>query len=85
MLSFPNILFFLFKNLMDLGIERLILPAASSSLHTWTTSFGFSIMTDADKLSFLDYTFLNFQGTTMCHKLLTRETDHIKKVCFPSF
>ncbi|PWA66085.1 Chromodomain-helicase-DNA-binding protein Mi-2 isogeny [Artemisia annua] len=67
------------KNLMDLGIERLILPAASSSLHTWTTSFGFSIMTDADKLNFLDYTFLNFQGTTMCHKLLTRETEHIKK------
>ncbi|GKB99776.1 hypothetical protein Tco_0985913 [Tanacetum coccineum] len=60
------------KNLMDLRIERLILPAVSSALHTWTTSFGFSIMDDVDKLNYLDYTVLNFQSTTMCYKLLKK-------------
>ncbi|PSS09497.1 Increased DNA methylation like [Actinidia chinensis var. chinensis] len=67
------------KKLTELGVERLVLPAVPSVLHTWTTSFGFSKMTDGERLSFLDYTFLDFQGTTMCQKLLkkTPSTDLI--------
>ncbi|PSR86176.1 Increased DNA methylation like [Actinidia chinensis var. chinensis] len=60
------------KKLMELGVERLVLPAVPSVLHTWTTSFGFSKMTDVERLNFLDYTFLDFQGTTMCQKLLKK-------------
>ncbi|KVI03678.1 Agenet-like domain-containing protein [Cynara cardunculus var. scolymus] len=48
----------------------LVLPAVSSVLHTWTRSFGFSLMTESEKLKFLGCTFLDFQGTRMCHKLL---------------
>ncbi|CAK9149220.1 unnamed protein product, partial [Ilex paraguariensis] len=58
------------KKLKGLGVERLVLPAIPSVLNTWTSSFGFSKMTEAEKLSFLDFTFLNFQGTTMCQKML---------------
>lgn len=57
---------------MELGVERLILPAVPSVLNTWTTSFGFSEMTASERLEFLRYTFLDFQGTVMCQKLLKK-------------
>ncbi|KAL4571150.1 hypothetical protein LXL04_017901 [Taraxacum kok-saghyz] len=60
------------KKLVELGVERLVLPAVPSVLDTWTSSFGFSIMTDSEKLEFLGYTFLDFQGTQMCQKRLVR-------------
>lgn len=55
---------------MELGVQRLILPAVPSVLHTWTTSFGFSKMMPSQRLQFVDYTFLDFQGAIMCQKLL---------------
>ncbi|KAG9134228.1 hypothetical protein Leryth_019166 [Lithospermum erythrorhizon] len=58
------------KKLMELGVERLVLPAVETALDTWTTSFGFSKMTMSDRLSLLNYTFLNFQGAIICQKLL---------------
>ncbi|KAL5844702.1 hypothetical protein ACOSQ4_010660 [Xanthoceras sorbifolium] len=60
------------RQLIELGVERLILPAVPGVLETWTTKFGFSKMTDNERLQFLDYTFLDFQDTTMCHKLLVK-------------
>ncbi|CBI15934.3 unnamed protein product, partial [Vitis vinifera] len=60
------------KKLMELGVERLVLPAVPSVLNTWTTSFGFSKMTDSERLRFLDYSFLDFQDTVMCQKLLMK-------------
>ena len=63
-----------FQRLRGLGVQRLILPAVSSVLHTWTTSFGFSKMTDSERLEFLNYTFLDFQETVMCQKLLQKNT-----------
>ncbi|KAG9158643.1 hypothetical protein Leryth_021989 [Lithospermum erythrorhizon] len=58
------------KVLVQLGVERLVLPAAPSVISTWITSFGFSKMKRSERLNFLDYTFLNFQGTVMCQKVL---------------
>ncbi|KAL0388976.1 UNVERIFIED_CONTAM: Increased DNA methylation 1 [Sesamum calycinum] len=58
------------KKLLELGVERLVLPAVPSVLNTWTTSFGFSVMTESERLNFLDYTFLDFQGTVICQKVL---------------
>ncbi|KAJ7959833.1 PHD zinc finger protein [Quillaja saponaria] len=58
------------KKLMELGVERLVLPAVPNVLNTWTTSFGFSKMTNSERSKFLDYTFLDFQGTIMCQKFL---------------
>lgn len=55
---------------MELGVERLVLPAVPSVLNTWTNSFGFKEMGCDERLKFLDYTFLDFQGTIMCQKEL---------------
>jgi hypothetical protein len=48
------------------------LPAISSVLSTWTTSFGFTKMTESERMQFLDFTFLNFPDTVMCQKLLIK-------------
>ncbi|MED6145964.1 hypothetical protein PIB30_030048 [Stylosanthes scabra] len=60
------------KRLMQLGVERLILPAVPSVVETWTGSFGFARMTEFERSHFLDNTFLDFQGTIMCQKPLTK-------------
>ncbi|XP_059626943.1 uncharacterized protein LOC132269703, partial [Cornus florida] len=60
------------RKLRELGVERLVLPAVPSLLHTWTTSFGFSRMIESERFNFLDYTFLDFQGTVMCQKLIIK-------------
>ncbi|KAK6272177.1 hypothetical protein POUND7_009260 [Theobroma cacao] len=60
------------KKLMELGVQRLILPAVPNVLHTWTTSFGFSKMMPSERLTYVDYTFLDFQGAIMCQKLLLK-------------
>ncbi|GAB2263214.1 hypothetical protein Droror1_Dr00004211 [Drosera rotundifolia] len=58
------------KRLFDLGVERLILPAVPSVVNAWTMGFGFSQMTKSERSEFLAYTFLDFQDTVMCQKLL---------------
>ncbi|XP_027345570.1 uncharacterized protein LOC113857662 [Abrus precatorius] len=60
------------KKLMQLGVERLVLPAVPSVLETWTRSFGFAKMTSSERFQFLHYTFLDFQDTIMCQKLLMK-------------
>jgi len=56
---------------MELGVERLVLPAVPAVLETWTKCFGFEQMTNFDRSQFLDCAFLDFQKTVMCQKLLT--------------
>ncbi|KAL6555494.1 hypothetical protein OROHE_007166 [Orobanche hederae] len=65
------------KKLIELGVERLVLPAVPSVLNTWTTSFGFSTMDESERFKFLDYTFLDFQGTVFCQKALTSKADSV--------
>ncbi|KAK7410090.1 hypothetical protein VNO78_00603 [Psophocarpus tetragonolobus] len=60
------------KQLTYLGVERLVLPSSRNVVDTWTKSFDFVRMTRSDKYQFLDYGFLNFEGTIMCHKPLVR-------------
>ncbi|KAJ8543599.1 hypothetical protein K7X08_006122 [Anisodus acutangulus] len=60
------------KKLMELGVERLVLPAVPAVLNTWTASFGFSVVKQSERVNFLDYTFLDFQGTIMCQKILQK-------------
>ena len=71
------------KQLVDLGVERLTLPAASGVLQTWVNSFGFSEMSVSDKLEFLSYHLLDFQGTFMCQKLLVGKTAMEAKISSP--
>ncbi|KAL1541068.1 hypothetical protein AAHA92_25332 [Salvia divinorum] len=58
------------RQLTELGVERLVLPAVPSVLNTWIYSFGFSKMDESERLNFLVYTFLDFQGTIFCQKML---------------
>ncbi|XP_039129128.1 uncharacterized protein LOC120265324 [Dioscorea cayenensis subsp. rotundata] len=58
------------KLLSSLGIEMLILPAIPELVQTWTTRFGFTKMSNSDRLKLKDYMFLNFLGSTMCYKFL---------------
>ncbi|KAH9623212.1 hypothetical protein KSS87_002424 [Heliosperma pusillum] len=60
------------KTLLNLGVQILVLPASPSVLNTWTTSFGFSPITESDRLDFLGLTFLDFHDTIMCKKLLRK-------------
>lgn len=59
--------------LTQFGVERIILPAAHEVVDTWTNSFGFATMTNADKSQFRDFTFLDFQDSTVCHKPLMKK------------
>lgn len=61
------------QKLAELGVERLVLPAIPSVLDTWINSFGFSKMDESERLNFLVYTFLDFQGTVFCEKLLNMD------------
>ncbi|KAL5742144.1 hypothetical protein ACOSP7_028876 [Xanthoceras sorbifolium] len=61
------------KQLIAVGVVRLILPSAPSVLDTWTTKFGYSKVTESERLKFLNYTFLDFHDTILCQKLLMKE------------
>ncbi|XP_021889643.1 increased DNA methylation 1 [Carica papaya] len=58
------------KQLLAIGVQRLVLPATPTVVDTWINSFGFSRMTDSERGEFQNHTFLDFQGTVMCHKFL---------------
>lgn len=60
------------QTLAGLGVERLVLPAVPGVLNTWTTKFGFSVVKQSERANFFDYTFLDFQGTIMCQKILKK-------------
>lgn len=67
------------QKLKELAVAKLVLPAVPSLINTWTTSFGFTKMTSLERLQYLDYTFLDFQDTTMCQKHLLESPS---AVCF---
>lgn len=59
------------EKLINLGIEKLVLPAIPSVIDTWTSPlFGFSEMTPYDRSKLINYAILNFPGTVPCQKLL---------------
>ncbi|KAL4386657.1 hypothetical protein GQ457_09G011990 [Hibiscus cannabinus] len=62
------------KLLVQMGIERLVLPAIPQLRETWEKSFGFLEMPFSERLQFLGHPFLAFQGTTMLQKLLSDAT-----------
>lgn len=60
--------------LVALGVEKLVLPAIPDSLNMWVSKFGFSKMTDSEKLGYLNYTFLDFQDAIRCQKSLKKKS-----------
>lgn len=61
-------IFLLFQLLSHLGIEKLVLPAATQLQTTWESSFGFSEMPDNERMELIGYPLLVFQGTTLIQK-----------------
>lgn len=61
---------FYLQLLLDLGVERLLLPAVPELLETWTGSFGFTVISNSDRIELAENSILSFQGTTMCQKVL---------------
>ncbi|KAK6924278.1 Agenet-like domain, partial [Dillenia turbinata] len=61
------------KMLLRLGVERLVLPAIPQHKETWESSFGFSEMLPEDRLNYLGYPLLGFQGTKLFQKVLKSE------------
>lgn len=60
------------QNLIELGVKKLVLPAAATVLNTWTMAFGYTPVTQSERSEFLSYSFLDFQDTVMCQKVLRR-------------
>ncbi|CAN6295465.1 unnamed protein product [Urochloa humidicola] len=72
------------KLLLDLGVERLLLPAVPELLETWTGSFGFAVMSNSDRIELADNSILSFQGTTMCQKVLSVACKNLQDQNVPS-
>lgn len=74
-----DLLLLVVQKLVELGVQRLVLPALPDAMNTWTGSFGFSVMSKAERQDFVDNTFLNFNGTIMCQKLLLLQSQSTYK------
>ncbi|KAL9233346.1 hypothetical protein vseg_008363 [Gypsophila vaccaria] len=57
------------KMLVELGVERLVLPGIAQLSETWVSSFGFTEMPASVRRELLGYPFVVFQGTTMFQKI----------------
>ncbi|KAL2941761.1 Increased DNA methylation 1 [Bienertia sinuspersici] len=60
------------KMLVEMGVERLVLPAIAQLSDTWVSSFGFADMPAPLRRELLGYPFVLFQGTTLFQKILRR-------------
>ena len=69
---------------MDLGVERLLIPAIPELLETWTGSFGFTVMSNSDRIELAENNILSFQGTTMCQKVLNIACNNLQDQNVPS-
>ncbi|KAM7259224.1 hypothetical protein ACFE04_014965 [Oxalis oulophora] len=69
------------KKLVELGVQRLVLPAAPSVVDAWTKSFRFSKMTASERLQFVNHTLVDFQSTVMCHKYLPNPSQE-SQMCY---
>ncbi|XP_031112193.1 uncharacterized protein LOC116016170 [Ipomoea triloba] len=73
-----DLLLLVVQKLVELGVQRLVLPALPDAMNTWTGSFGFSVMSKTERQDFLDNTFLNFNGTIMCQKPLLLQSQSLR-------
>ncbi|KAH9625856.1 hypothetical protein KSS87_009965, partial [Heliosperma pusillum] len=71
------------KMLVELGVERLVLPGIATLSETWVSTFGFMEMPDYVRRELLGYPFVLFQGTTLFQKILSRSFEDKAGPCTP--
>ncbi|XP_031249188.1 increased DNA methylation 1-like isoform X2 [Pistacia vera] len=62
------------KLLIQLGVERLVLPSILQLQKTWEDSFGFSELLHSQRRELFGYPFLAFPGTKMLQKFLSNSS-----------
>ncbi|KAH9624140.1 hypothetical protein KSS87_013121 [Heliosperma pusillum] len=72
------------KMLIELGVERLVLPGIATLSETWVSSFGFMEMPASVRRELLGYPFVVFQGTTMFEKILSRSPEEASECSMSS-
>ena len=74
---------FPFQILTSLNVEKLIIPAISELVDTWTSKFGFSPLEDSETQEVKSVSMLVFPGTGLLQKQLLQKALPDEDPCPP--